>query len=141
MMSTMTHARITEETSLSVTEALAAVEEELKARQFGVLWSLDINRTLQEKGQPAVAPFHILEVCSAPRAYKALTSNQSMGYFLPCKVVVMDNAATHKTEIGLLRPTLMAEMVDDPQHQRQLVELANEVESILVEAIHAAAQK
>lgn len=121
-------------TAKSVPEALSAVEKSLASRQFGVLWHLDINEKLTEKGLGPVAPFHVLEVCSAPRARQALTTTQEVGYFLPCKVVVYQTA-DQQTRIGLLRPRLMTDLLGD----ERLRPLAEEVEGILTAAIEEAA--
>lgn len=125
---------VTVETQKTIAEALEAVEKSLGARQFGVLWHLDMNEKLTEKGLPPGPEFHVLEVCSAPRAKKALTTNQKVGYFLPCKVVVYEDAQTHGTRIGFQRPQLMTELLGDSA----LAPLAAEVEGILTDAIHAA---
>jgi uncharacterized protein (DUF302 family) len=123
-------------TTKSVESALAAVEQALARRQFAVLWHLDINAKLVEKGLEPGPPFHILEVCSAPRAKAALTTTQQVGYFLPCKVVVYADGATGGTRIGLQRPRLMVDMIGEPA----LEPLADEVEGLLVGAVNEAAE-
>jgi uncharacterized protein (DUF302 family) len=122
-------------TSKSVAQAIAAVERALAARQFAVLWHLDINEKLREKGLPEGPPFHVLEVCSAPRAQQALETNQQVGYFLPCKIVVYQDARTGGTEVGLQRPQLMVDLLGDPA----LEPLAQEVETLLSAAVAEAA--
>jgi uncharacterized protein (DUF302 family) len=134
-MTTSSTLSVRHATDKSVEAALAAVEEALAKRQFGVLWHLDINQKLVEKGLPPAAPFHVLEVCSAPRAREALTTNQQVGYFLPCKVVVYQEEKTGRTHIGLQRPRLMVDLLNDPA----LVPLADEVESLLSAAVAEAA--
>ncbi len=120
----------------SVSDAIQSVTRHLQEHQFGVLWHLDINEKLQEKGLEPALPFHVLEVCSAPRAKQALTANQQVGYFLPCKIVVYTDANTQGTIIGLQRPILMTELLGDPG----LEPLAREVEELLTAAIREAAR-
>jgi uncharacterized protein (DUF302 family) len=134
-MTTSSAVSVTHATDKSVEAALTAVERALAKRQFAVLWHLDINQKLEEKGLPPAAPFHVLEVCSAPRARQALTTNQQVGYFLPCKLVVYREEATGRTHIGLQRPRLMVDLLNDPA----LVPLADEVESLLGAAVAEAA--
>jgi uncharacterized protein (DUF302 family) len=122
-------------TAKSLDDAITATEAALQARKFSVLYHLDINEKLVEKGLPPVPPFHILEVCSAPRAREALSLNQEVGYFLPCKVVVYEDAASHRTIIGLEPPSLIPELLQDPA----LDSLAHEVEDLLHAAILEAA--
>jgi uncharacterized protein (DUF302 family) len=123
-------------TPKTVDEALTAVEASLGRHQFQVLWHLDINEKLAARGLVPEPPFHILEVCSAPRAKAALATNQRVGYFLPCKIVVYEDQGSHGTEIGLERPSLMMRLLGD----EALRPLADEVEGLLKAAISEAAR-
>lgn len=134
-MSVMSASHYTVPTDKSVPLAIEVIEKTLMARQFGVLWHLDINEKLVEKGLDPGPAFHVLEVCSAPRAKQALSTNQQVGYFLPCKIVVYTDQKNGTTQIGLLRPRLMTELLGD----QELEPLANEVEQLLVDAINEAA--
>jgi uncharacterized protein (DUF302 family) len=134
-MGTETESYFSRPTTKSVDDAIRAVEEALKPRQFAVLWHLDINAKLVEKGLEPAAPFHVLEVCSAPRAKSALTTNQRVGYFLPCKIVVYQDQETGTTRIGFQRPRLMTDLLGDPA----LAPLADEVDGLLREAVTEAA--
>lgn len=135
-MPTSTDSVFALDTDKDVPAALAALQSALAGKQFGVLWQLDINEKLAEKGLEPVAPFYVLEVCSAPRAQKALRTDQQVGYFLPCKLVVYRDEVSGRTRIGLQRPRLMAELVGNPQ----LLPLAQEVDQLLREAVTEAAQ-
>lgn len=124
----------TRETSKAVQEAVAAVEQGLAARKFAVLWHLDVRETLKAKGVEGGPVFHILEVCSAPRAKEALDANLEVGYFLPCKMVVYERDG--RTCIGLLRPTTLMNMLGEPA----LKGLAEEVDAVLREVVDEAAR-
>jgi uncharacterized protein (DUF302 family) len=115
-------------------EAVQAVTQALADRKFSVLWDLDINAKLAEKGIDPEPFFHILEVCSAPRAKQALTINQQAGYFLPCKIVVYESRDTHETTIGLVDPSVFLTMLDDAA----LTELGVEVGALLSAAVDEA---
>jgi uncharacterized protein (DUF302 family) len=121
-------------TDLPVAEAVAAITEALAKRRFSVLWDLDVNAKLAEKGLQLHEPYRILEVCSAPQAKQALETNPAVGYFLPCKVVVY--AAGGQTRVGLPRPETLIDLVGDPR----LAGLAGEVERTLVEAVEEVAR-
>ncbi len=123
-------------TQKSVDEAVDAVGQLLKKYQFGVLWDLDINEKLTEKGLDPEPAFRILEVCSAPRAKKALSTNQIAGYFLPCKVLVYQDRQSGKTHIGYAKPDELIELLGDDR----LNELAVEVNQLLKQAVDEAAQ-
>lgn len=131
----MAEGYVAERSPVGVADTIDRITKALAGRGFGVLWHLDINEKLVEKGLEPTAPFHVLEVCSAPRARQALTTNQRVGYFLPCKVVVFEDSATHTVEVGFERPTLMVDLLKEPL----LKPLADEVEGILTEALREAA--
>lgn len=121
-------------TEKSVETAIHDLEKALSSRQFGVLWHLDMNQKLVEKGLEPEPPFHVLEVCSAPRAKKALKSEQSVGYFLPCKIVVYEDRQTGKTTLGFPEPELLLGLVGN----ETLNPLATEVGNLLRDAVKEA---
>ncbi len=121
-------------TDKSVEDAVKAVSDALSHHQFGVLWALDINQKLVEKGLEAEPPFHILEVCSAPRAKEALTANQQVGYFLPCKIVVYRDRDSDTTVVGFPKPDVLIGLLKEPR----LEGLAREVSELLAKAVDEA---
>ncbi len=130
----MTEARYTVSTGKSVDQAARDVEAALAKRRFSVLWALDVNDKLREKGLDLHGRFRILEVCSAPRAKEALESNPLVSYFLPCKVVVYERDG--RTEIGVPLPSALIGLLGD----HALQPLAEEVEKTLVTAAEEAAR-
>lgn len=73
----------TVDTSKTVEEAIASLEENLKKEQFGLLWQFDIKEKLQDKGLEFDQSFRVLEVCNPFDAQRVLQQNQLVGYFLP----------------------------------------------------------
>ncbi|KEO81408.1 DUF302 domain-containing protein [Tumebacillus flagellatus] len=122
----------TVETNKGIDEAVAAVEASLKNHKFGVLWQLDLPSKLQEKGVDFATPFRVLEVCNPVEAKRVLEQNLLVGYFLPCKVVVYQDAGM--TKIGLPKPTALMGVLKDPE----LEEIAQGVEETLIQAINEA---
>lgn len=123
----------TRTTGKSVPEAIAALEGALSKRKFSVLWHLDMQAKLKEKGQEFDGQFHVFEVCNAGHAKTALTTNIEVGYFLPCKMVVF--AKDGKTHVGLLRPQLLMDLLGE----ERLQSLATQVETDLSAAVDEAA--
>lgn len=123
-------------TAKSVDEAVQAVGEALTNHQFSVLWDLDINEKLVAKGLEPEPAFRILEVCSAPRAKQALSTNQRVGYFLPCKIVVFADQESGKTTVGYARPAALMGLLGDAR----LEPLAQEVEALMKKAVDQAVQ-
>lgn len=123
-------------TNKTVDEAVEAVGRALKDNQFSVLWDLDINQKLEEKGIEPEPPYHILEVCSAPRAKKALSTNPVVGNFLPCKIVVYQDRESGATAISLPMPRALIGLLEDPD----LESLAEEVSELMKAAVDQAAR-
>ncbi|MGE6718310.1 DUF302 domain-containing protein [Peribacillus frigoritolerans] len=120
----------TVETDKSVDDAVEAVEKNLKEEKFGVLWKLDLPAKLQEKGVESYKkPYRILEVCNPVEAARVLEINELVGYFLPCKITIYENNGT--TKIGLPRPTMMIEMIED----QDLKEIAKDIEDTLIKVL------
>lgn len=119
----------TVETTKTIEEAITSLEESLKEEKFGVLWQFDIKEKLQEKGLDFNQSYRVLEVCNPHEAQRVLSKNQMVGYFLPCKIVVYEDA--EHTKIGMPRPTALIEMVND----QSIKDLAADIEQRLVTCI------
>jgi uncharacterized protein (DUF302 family) len=68
--------------------AVEKVTEALKTEGFGVLTSIDVRATLQEKIGEDFRPFTILGACNPHLAHRALSENPTVGLMLPCNVTV-----------------------------------------------------
>lgn len=90
-------------------QALNDLEANLAGAKFGVLWSLDVPAKLKEKGVEFNQPYRILEVCNPAKAKQALEIDPKVGFFLPCKLTVYSKDG--KTEMGMLRPTMIMDVV------------------------------
>ena len=122
----------TVQTNKSMEQVIHDLEQSLKNRKFGILWSLDIPATLQAKGVDYTKPYRILEVCNPMKAKEVLNEAEEVGYFLPCKIAVYEDSGV--TKIGLPKPTVLMELVDRPSLQP----IAAEVEKALVDAVNDA---
>lgn len=72
-------------------EAIEQVTAELKKEGFGVLTEIDVKETLKKKIDVDFKKYKILGACNPHFAYKALTSEDKIGVFLPCNVVVEEH--------------------------------------------------
>jgi len=72
-------------------EALEKVTSALKAEGFGVLTEIDVQQTLKNKIDVDFKKYKILGACNPHFAHKALSSEDKIGVFLPCNVVVEQN--------------------------------------------------
>ncbi|HUW64365.1 MAG TPA: DUF302 domain-containing protein [Spirochaetia bacterium] len=113
-------------TSLGVEEAVQAVTDRLKEVGFGVLWALDVQAKLKEKGLELSRPVRILEVCQPAKAKEALEDDVMISYFLPCKVVVYQDG--DHTTVGFVRPEMFAGLFPG---SKVFPGLAREVDTVL----------
>lgn|SRR5574343_695085 len=69
-------------------EAIAYVTDELKKEGFGIVTSINMKETLKNKIGVDFKNYHILGTCNPGYAHKALLSEDKIGVFLPCNVIV-----------------------------------------------------
>lgn len=90
-------------------QAIAAVTEALKAEGFGVLTTIDVQRTLREKLGAEMEPYTILGACNPPLAHRALSADREIGLLLPCNVVV--RATETGSQVDIVDPQAMMGIV------------------------------
>lgn len=110
-------------------EAIESLTSSLKEENFGVLWHLNLQEKLNEKGVQFRQPYHILEVCNPAEAERVLSEEPLAGYFLPCKITVYEQNG--RTRIGMPKPTaLIGFMANDT-----LSAIATDIEKRLIGCI------
>ncbi len=115
-------------------EAIARVTEALKAEGFGVLTSIDVKATMQNKLNVDFEKYTILGACNPPLAHRALTLEPDVGLLLPCNVVIREVPGAGEqpqTRIAIADPVAMLGIV----HQPQMQDLANEAKARLQRVI------
>jgi uncharacterized protein (DUF302 family) len=88
---------------LSFAAALQRVREALKQEGFGVLTEIDLRAAFKEKLGRDFRPYVILGACNPPLAFKAITTDASVGLLLPCNVTV-EWIADHRSGVRLTDP-------------------------------------
>jgi uncharacterized protein (DUF302 family) len=66
----------------------ARLPDALKAEGFGVLTTIDVQKTLEQKIGVAFRRYEILGACNPTLAHQALTHSLEIGTMLPCNVVI-----------------------------------------------------
>lgn len=102
---------------LPVDQAIERVTEALKAEGFGVLTTIDMQRTLKEKIDADIEPCVILGACNPGLAHRALQAEQEIGLLLPCNVIVyaegqgsVVSALDPKAALGVVGTTALDEI-------------------------------
>lgn len=110
--------------------AIAHVTDALKAKDFGVLTTIDVKATMKAKLDKEMAPYTILGACNPGFAYKALQAEALIGTMLPCNVVVrqMDDG---KIEVAAVDPAASMQAIDNPA----LATVAGEVQTMLKDMV------
>ena len=72
--------------------AVEQVTEALSAEGFGVISTIDVSTTLKKKIDVDFKKYTILGACNPKFAHHALENEDKIGVFLPCNVVVIEQA-------------------------------------------------
>ena len=87
----------------SFESAIEKVTEALKTEGFGVLTDIDVSATFKKKIDVDFKKYRILGACNPHFAFKAISTEDKIGVFLPCNVVVEENE-TGGVEVSAVDP-------------------------------------
>jgi uncharacterized protein (DUF302 family) len=107
-------------------EAIQRTTEALKAKEFGVLTTIDVKETLKKKIDVDFRPYTILGACNPRFAHQALQKESRIGTMLPCNVIVqqMDDGTV---EVAAVDPLASMQAVGNAE----LAGIAAEVQALL----------
>lgn len=101
------------ETKLGFEETKAEVTALLKKEGFGILTEIDMKATLKKKLGVDYKPYTILGACNPEFAWNSLTTDEQIGVFLPCNVVVWDDGDVRV--VAILEPKIIWKIVGNPE--------------------------
>ena len=113
-------------------EAVEKTRTALGAEGFGVLTEIDVKAVLKKKLDKDFRKYIILGACNPALAYKALTLETEIGFFLPCNVIVYENDRA-ETVVSAVDPTVAMSMIDNPA----LAAVAKEVREKLARVVNS----
>ncbi len=99
----------------SFDEVKAKVTEALKAKGFGILTEIDVQRTLKNKIGVDYKPYQILGACNPNFAHRALSVDDNIGLLLPCNVVLKQEQ--DGIDVSIQDPVKMFSVVDERTKQ------------------------
>ena len=114
-------------------EAVDRVKRALQGEGFGVLWEIDVRRTLKEKRGVDFRKYVILGACNPQLAHQILVAEIDVGLLLPCNVVVYEvdggsvvEALDPEVALGLVRNDALAPLAAEAKERlgRALAEVA-----------------
>ena len=100
------------ELPLSFEEAIDRATTALKAEGFGVLTSIDVKETLEQKLNADFRKYTILGACNPPLAHRALQAELEVGLLLPCNVVVYETGP-RTSVVAAMDPMMMVSVVGE----------------------------
>ena len=93
--------------------ALRRATEALKQEGFGVLTTIDVKQTLEQKLGRDFRRYAILGACNPLLAERALHAELDIGLLLPCNVIVYEREAGAST-VAAMAPLAAMALVDNP---------------------------
>ncbi len=88
------------EATLPIPQALDILTVHLKKEGFGILTTINLSATLQEKLGVEIADTLILGACNPNFAYEALGIDENVSLVLPCNIVLKTVGDKTKISIG-----------------------------------------
>ncbi len=113
-------------------KAIEKVTAALKEEGFGVLTEIDVKETLKKKIDVDFKKYKILGACNPEFAHKALKSEDKIGVFLPCNVIVEEND-NGEIEVSAVDPIASMQAAKNDG----LEEIATEVQQKLKKIINS----
>ncbi|TGQ35572.1 MULTISPECIES: DUF302 domain-containing protein [unclassified Mesorhizobium] len=110
--------------------AVRHVTENLANKGFGILTSIDVQKTMKAKLGADFKPYVILGACNPHFAWRALQTEDKIGTMLPCNVIVTE-VAPGKVEVAAVDPVASMGAIDN----RSLAEVAKDVRLLLQEMV------
>jgi uncharacterized protein (DUF302 family) len=117
--------------SLPFADAIDRITAALKTEGFGVLSTIDVQKTLRDKIGAEFEPYVILGACNPNLAHRALQAEHELGLLLPCNVIVHEHDGG--VAVSIIDPAQMLGFVDNPA----LVPIADEAKERLQRVIAA----
>jgi len=122
---------MTKVVDMTYENAVEKATEELKKVGFGILTTIDVKSTLQEKLDVDFKKYIILGACNPNLAYSALQSEIEVGLLLPCNVIVYEE--NDKTVVSFLDPAIMISIA---KNSEALTEVSTKAKELLTEALN-----
>ena len=105
------------ELPVSYEEAVERATAALKGQGFGVLTTIDVQKTLKQKLDRSFRKYLILGACNPPLADRALHAELEIGLLLPCNVIVYELAPDRSAVSAMAPLTALGIVGDNPELQ------------------------
>lgn len=114
----------------SFADAIENVTEELKKEGFGIITTIDLKETFKKKLNKNFRNYVILGACNPNFAYETILSEDKIGVFLPCNVVIQEHQ-DGEVEISIVNPEELMHSVDDLNLKTFATEVKEAMQNVL----------
>jgi len=109
--------------------AVELVKEQLQSQGFGIMMTLDMKQTFEEKLGIDFRKYMIIGACDATNACKAIMAEESIGLLLPCNVIVYESEGG--AVVGVIRPTVAMQMIENLDLHRIAKDLERRLKNVI----------
>jgi uncharacterized protein (DUF302 family) len=110
-------------------EAIEKVTAALKDEGFGVLSTIDVQKTLKEKIDVDREPYVILGACNPGLANQAIQAESEIGLLLPCNVIVFQQDG--QTRVSFMDPEAALSLTGNDEIQPLAQDVKSRLERVL----------
>ena len=121
------------ETDRGLDETGETLTRAIVDRKFGVIAVQDLEAIMAKKEVVLGRGCRVYEVCNPHQAKRVMDSDMSISSALPCRISIYEEDG--KTKMATILPSLLLSAFD----QHGLAEVADEVETVMVESMREAA--
>lgn len=107
-------------------EVFAKIESGLKEVGFGIVTQVALHEKIKAKLDKSMPIYQLLGVCSPSHAYTAVSKEENIGLFLPCKVIVKEKGDKIFEVVSINAREMMGILGND-----ELTDVATEVDNSL----------
>ncbi len=127
---TTTDYHLSKKLSVPFANAVDKVTEELKKEGFGIITTIDLKETFKKKINQEFRNYLILGACNPNFAYETILTEDKLGVFLPCNVVVQEHE-DGETEVSIVNPEELMHSVDDLDLKTFATEVREAMQNVL----------
>lgn len=114
----------------SFEEAIEHVTNELKKEGFGVLTTIDVQKTFKNKIDIGFKKYTILGACSPHFAHKALVAEDKLGVFLPCNFIIEEHE-NGTIEVAAVDPIASMSAVKNETLGELALEIQQQIQAVI----------
>jgi uncharacterized protein (DUF302 family) len=115
--------------SLSFENAIEKVTEELKNEGFGIITTIDFQKTVKERLNEDFRKFTILGACNPQFSHQAVLTDDRLALLMPCNVIIQEKDG--KTEVVIFNPLMLKNFTHDTTLMKMSEELSERIKRVL----------